>query len=583
MQRGQQRFSLYHRSADQDADFRLWHHAYVDALANCKRVLDFGCGTGVFLEMLRERGVVGIGVDRDPDMVAQTRERGLEAFVGDASYVQRFEQEFDGIHVGHVLETMWGDEVIAFLRSCKRALVPDGLLVLRAWNWENPAVRERLFWFEISHKRPYPLVTLREALKDLGMHVISAGYEPSGQQDVYCVARAPYAPPVERPARASQRPLLVWEGELQTLNSMAIINRELGRLLAMRGDIDVKFRPDEAQAEPFVAEDPRFAAVRSHIDRVPVESDVFVRHPCGDPSFERPPTKTYVQIQPWEYGALPLRWVEEMRRSVDEVWCPSSYVRQLYLDAGFDPERVVVVPNGVDPDIFSPGAPDAYRPATNKSFKFLFVGGTLERKGIDILLAAYVEAFRPEDDVALVIKDFGLGGFYRMVSLREKIFDVRGKSGVAEIVYDDGDLTTAQLVSLYRSCDCFAFPYRGEGFGMPILEAMACGLPVVVTAGGAADDFLDDTTAYRVPSRRRAIGDRVYEVKLCAEGWLLEPDRAALATTLRAVYERRAQARDIGARASVRARTDFTWERAAERVVERVTLLRQGLPLRASG
>jgi glycosyltransferase involved in cell wall biosynthesis len=583
LQRGAQRFSLYHRSADQEADLKAWHHAYVDALAGCKRVLDFGCGTGVVLEMLRDRGVSGLGIDRDPEMVMQTRDRGLEAVLGDAELLAKYEQDFDGIHAAHVLETMWGEEVIAFLRACKRALKPDGLLVLRAWNWENPAVRERMFWFEITHKRPYPLVTLREALKDLEMHVISAGYEPGGQQDVYCLARAPYAPPVARTKSGAERPLLVWEGEFQTLNSMAIINRELGRLLARQEAIDVVFRADEVQPEPFVADDPRYANVREHLDRTPRESDVFVRHPCGDPSFERPVTGTYVQIQPWEYGALPARWVDEMRRSVDEVWCPSTYVRDLYLQAGFDPQRVVVVPNGIDPQVFLPGDPGPVNLGTQKRFKFLFVGGTLERKGIDVLIEAYVQAFGPDDDVALIVKDFGLGGFYRMVSLREKIFEIQRRPGTPEIVYSEADLTTNQLVALYRSCNCFAFPYRGEGFGIPILEAMACGLPVIVTAGGAADDFLDDSTAYRVRSRRRSIGDRIYEVKLASEGWWLEPDREDLAWTMRRVYEREAEAREVGQRASTRARTDFTWAKAAERVVERVSVLRQGQALPARG
>jgi len=478
---------------------------------------------------------------------------------------------------------MWGEEVIAFLRACKRALKPDGMLVLRAWNWENPEVRDRLFWFEVSHKRPYPLVTLRETLKDLEMPVISAGYEPAGQKDTYCIARAPYAPIVSKLHATRERPLLVWEGELQTLNSMSIINREIGRMLAGCEALQVVFRPDEAQPEPFVAADPRFAAVRERIDRTPVPSDVFVRHPCGDPSFERPPTERYVQIQPWEYGALPARWVEAMQQSVDEIWCPSNYVRALYVAAGFDPEHVLVVPNGVDPEIFSPGEPGGYDLGTKKSYKFLFVGGTLERKGIDILLDAYLAAFRPDDDVALIIKDFGLGGFYRLVSQREKIFEAQRKGGSPEIVYNDGDLTSEELVALYRSCDCLAFPYRGEGFGMPILEAMACGLPAIVTAGGASDDFADDTTAYRLPARRRSIGDRIYDVKLCAEGWLLEPDRVALAHRMRYLFEHRDEGRAVGARASARARTEFTWERAAARVIARVSALRQERQLRASG
>jgi glycosyltransferase involved in cell wall biosynthesis len=519
--------------------------------------------------MLRERG---LGVDRDPDMVAQTRDRGLDAVAGDAAMLDGYPATFDGIHAAHVLETMWGEEVVAFLQRCKRALLPDGLLVLRAWNWENPDVRDRMFWFEIAHKRPYSLVTLREALTDLGMRVVGAGYEPGGQQDVYLVARAPAGTPARR--AGGERPFLVWEGELQTLNSMAIINREVGRVLARSAEIEVVFRPDEVQPEPFVAADPRYAEVRARIDRTPFASDVFVRHPCGDPSFERPPTGRYVHIQPWEYGSLPLRWVEEMKKNVDEVWCPSNYVRQLYLDAGFDPQRVAVVPNGLDPEIFSPGEPGPIDCGTKKSFKFLFVGGTLERKGIDVLVDAYLQAFSPNDDVALVVKDFGLGGFYRMVSYREKIFEIRARPGVPEIVYSEADLTTQQLVSLYRACDCLAFPYRGEGFGIPMLEAMACGLPVIATAGGAADDFLDDTTAYRVPATRKSIGSSVYDIKLHGEGWLLEPDPDALAASMRRVYERRDEARALGVRASERARTQFTWDRAAARVVERVLAAR---------
>lgn len=548
-------------------------------------MLDFGCGTGVFLAMLRERDIEGLGIDRDPEMVAQTQARGLEAIVGDASAVSRFNAEFDGIHAAHVLETMWGDEVVAFLQAALGALRPDGLLVLRAWNWENPAVRERTFWFELSHKRPYSLVTLREALIDLGMHVVGAGYEPTGAQDVYLVARAPAAPAKPRPEQTRAKPLVVWEGELQTLNSMAIVNRELGRLLVSSSQIDVVFRPDEVTPEQFVAADQRFAAVRARIDRTPVAADVFVRHPCGDPSFERPDTAIYVQIQPWEYGSLPARWVEKMKKSVDEVWCPSTYVRQLYLDAGFDPQSVLVVPNGIDPEIFSPGSSDGalLRGLTKKRFTFLFVGGTLERKGIDVLLDAYLGAFGPDDDVALVIKDFGLGGFYRMVSYRERIFEIRDRGNVPEIAYTDADLNSAQLIDLYRSCSCFAFPYRGEGFGIPILEAMACGMPVITTAGGAADDFLDDGTAYRVASTRHGIGNRVYDVKLHSEGWLLEPDRDELAATMRRVYERYDEAREVGRRASERARTDFTWERAAKKVVERVTALRQAPPIPAAG
>jgi len=80
-------------------------------------------------------------------------------------------------------------------------------------------------------------------------------------------------------------------GKTEGAVAMAIVNRELGRILAKSPALEIVFRPDEVQPEPFVAADARYAEVRSHIDRRPLGSDVFVRHPCGDPNFERPQTQ----------------------------------------------------------------------------------------------------------------------------------------------------------------------------------------------------------------------------------------------------------------------------------------------------
>ena len=58
-----------------------------------------------------------------------------------------------------------------------------------------------------------------------------------------------------------------------------------------------------------------------------------------------------------------------------------------------------------------------------------------------------------------------------------------------------------ELAGLYAACDCLVHPYRGEGFGLPIAEAMACGLPAIVTGYGAAMDFCDERTSYPILAR----------------------------------------------------------------------------------
>jgi glycosyltransferase involved in cell wall biosynthesis len=128
-------------------------------------------------------------------------------------------------------------------------------------------------------------------------------------------------------------------------------------------------------------------------------------------------------------------------------------------------------------------------------------------------------------------------------------------------------------VRLYRTCDSLAFPYRSEGFGLPMLEALACGMPVIATAGGAADAFLDDSVAYRVPAQRRALSGTGRSDVLVGPGWWLEPDVAALAATLRHVAAHPDEARARAARGAQRARTDWTWERAAEIAAQRLRAL----------
>jgi glycosyltransferase involved in cell wall biosynthesis len=571
--RGHQRFSVFHRSAEDEPGRRAWHHAYADVFAGIGSALDVGCGTGVFLDMLRERGVARIvGVDRDPEMVEESRARGFDARVLDArTGLPSLGERFDGIHLSFVIETMDGDEGIAALRACGELLNPDGMLVVRTLNPRNAAVREGAFWYEPWAKRPWPLETLHAVLTDLGLRIVGAGNEPDGWQHLYILGRAPAAPREDE-----EHVAVAFQGEFFAYNSMAVVNRELARALQTYSDVAPVIIPDEPSPEPSVLADPRFAGLREKKRRGVPPCDVLIRQSNGAADFRRVAgARTIVQILPWEYGALPRAWIDGLRAGgADEVWTPTEYCRAMFLEAGIAPERVAVVPNGIDPEKFSPDRAVAPYPiATKKSFKFLFIGGLLPRKGVDVLLAAYREAFTRDDDVALVLKLFGTRTFYQLGDEANALRAFMDDPRAPELVLIDEELTDEDVVRLYRSCDALAFPYRGEGFGLPMLEALACGLPVIATAGGAADAFLDDDIAYRIPARRVPISGTLRGEQLAGEGWWLEPDRTALAETMRHVVTHRDEARAKALRGAERARRDWTWDHAAEIAAARLRAL----------
>ena len=569
---GRQRFSVFHRGADDDGPRRETHLAFADALRAATSVLDVGCGTGVFLDLLRERGVARVvGVDRDPEMVQEARARGHDARVLDARDGLDLAERFDGIYAAFVIETMDGDEAIGFLRACAALLAPDGLLIVRTLNPGNAAVRDGGLWLEPWAKRPYPLPTLHVLFGDLGLRIVGAGNEPEGWQHTYVLGRAP-----SRAAGTGVRTTIAFQGEFFAYNSMAVVNRELARALQAHPDVAPLIVPDEPVPEASVEADPRYAVLHGAARRGVPPCDVLVRQSNGAADFRRVDgVRRLVQILPWEYGALPRSWIAGLHNGgADEIWVPSTYCRRLFLDAGFAPSRVAVVPNGVDPERFSPDREIVPYPLTTaKSFRFLYLGGVLPRKGVDVLLAAYRRAFSRDDDVALVLKVFGTRSFYQLEDGGAAFRAFADDPAAPELLVIDDEVGDDDVARLYRSCDALAFPYRGEGFGLPMLEAMACGLPVIATAGGAADDFLDGDVAYRVPAQRVALSGTFRGERLAGTGWWLEPDVDDVAATMRHVAAHAAEARAKGRAGAERARRDWTWARAADVAAARLRAL----------
>jgi glycosyltransferase involved in cell wall biosynthesis len=246
----------------------------------------------------------------------------------------------------------------------------------------------------------------------------------------------------------------------------------------------------------------------------------------------------------FETDRLPDGWARWCN-AMDEVWVPSEFNRETFTAAGVDPHRLRVVPLGVDASLFRPGY-KPFRWQQARGFKFLSMFDLQDRKGMDLLLKAYLAEFKADEDVCLILK---------ITQHTDRMADpaallthfVEKEAGLTlektpPIILVQGFIPRAELPRLYASADAFVLPTRGEGFGLPYIEALACGLPVIATRWSSQLDFLHDGNSYLidieglVPASWR-------DVEYFAGHRWAQPSVEHLRQLMRTVYSSREEAR----------------------------------------
>jgi GT2 family glycosyltransferase len=262
-----------------------------------------------------------------------------------------------------------------------------------------------------------------------------------------------------------------------------------------------------------------------------------------------------------ETDRIPKDWVRQANL-MDEVWAPSTFNAQTFLDSGVS-TPIYVIPLGVDPDHFNPKL--SCHPITGV-YTFLSIFEWGERKMPELLLKAFNDEFRSSDDVILLCKILNVDPG---VDVRSQIAALNLRPGGGRIhVAENCLVPTYQLGSLYCSADCFVLPSRGEGWGMPIIEAMACGLPVIATDWSAHRDFMNTDNGYPLPIERLVPAQA--KCPYYAGFRWAEPSYYHLRRLLRHVFENQAEARAKGEKASQDVISNWTWDCAARKIVDRI-------------
>jgi glycosyltransferase involved in cell wall biosynthesis len=178
---------------------------------------------------------------------------------------------------------------------------------------------------------------------------------------------------------------------------------------------------------------------------------------------------------------------------------PSNWARNRIIDYGFRSETVCVVPHAASAHYFFPLPADTIR-IQRKSLGFrddetllLNIGAAIWNKGIDVLLKGFALARQQRKDLRLIFKDqrntYGISGEdYIQTTLSAA--GLLSTDVLNAITLIPANLTMDQMNAMYGIADCYVSPYRAEGFNMPALEAITCGTPLIVTHGGATEDFI---------------------------------------------------------------------------------------------
>ena len=167
-----------------------------------------------------------------------------------------------------------------------------------------------------------------------------------------------------------------------------------------------------------------------------------------------------------------------------KLWIPSEWGKKIAVSNGINPDLIDIVHEGVDINLYNP-----YLKPRDNIFRFLLIGKYEIRKSINECLEAFAHEYGNNPSFELVIKsDFFKDATEKYNEITNKIKSL----GVNNIKLVWGYQTKEELTNLYRYSNVFLFPSKAEGWGLPLIEAAATGLPLITTYYSAQTEFLQD-------------------------------------------------------------------------------------------
>jgi tetratricopeptide (TPR) repeat protein len=284
-----------------------------------------------------------------------------------------------------------------------------------------------------------------------------------------------------------------YEGEFFTKSNASRVNLNLSYIFLKDSSYNISLRTKDVSGFN-INEHNLFS---DNLNRELPDLDFIFSH-SSEPSFLMPEKGHWIVMQNWDFGPLPEKWLESINDYVDELWVSSEYNRNCLIESAVSPAKIRVIHSGVDSLNFNPHI-TPIEVNTKKRTKFLYKGDLGWKSGFDLLLKAYSEEFVREEDVCLLVVADSKSISPENKQLIQTFIE---NADAPEIIMIDLPEDEKQMASLYKTSSYFVYPCRAESYCLDLLEAMACGVPPVVTGYGSVLDYCNEGNSLQITADR---------------------------------------------------------------------------------
>lgn len=343
-------------------------------------------------------------------------------------------------------------------------------------------------------------------------------------------------------------------------------NRSLILEMVKQG-ANIRFTPCVNEREP-ISLDPAGVSLLKSLSHRSLQENHLVFYHFIPSYLKKDPNQFSIGLTMFECNRIPADWTHACNQ-MDEIWVPSMFNYHTFIHSGVQPQKLKVMPLGVDTNTYRPGA-SPLNINGKRSFSFLIMSssGWDARKGYDVLLQAFAEEFVEEEDVCLIIK-IRASSQEEIQQQQERVnqyvssISGRKRDSIIFLSTTD-DWNEEKIAQLYNSVNCYVLPTRGEGWNMTVMEAMASGLPVITTNWSAHLDFINHTNGYLIDVK----GYQKLNAWNTELLWA-EPNKDHLRSLMRHVYMNQNEAENKGQLARETLLNSYKWSISAGRMMDR--------------